>query len=230
VLDNTYLTRAARSRAIDAAARHGVATRCVWIDTPLAQAQVNLVLRLLERLGHLPGPEELRRLARHEPGLLAPTSQMRALRELEPPSTDEGFTRVERVAFARAAPPAGGRGAVLVAGAVARGAGLADAVARGDPAAPHLLFDWIEGGTADDLAAGACRLRAEVAGPVETALCPHAGGPPSCWCRPPLPGLPLAFARARAVELSRSVLIGSRPAHQTLAATLGARYLQFAIA
>ena len=62
VLDNTYLTRAARSYVVEAAARHGLPARCVWLDTPLAQAQVNLVERLLERFGSLPTPEELRAL------------------------------------------------------------------------------------------------------------------------------------------------------------------------
>ena len=57
VLDNTYLTRAQRSYVVEVAARHGVAVRCIWLDTPLAQAQVNLVERLLERFGSLPTPE-----------------------------------------------------------------------------------------------------------------------------------------------------------------------------
>ena len=69
---------------IEVVGKHGVAARCIWLDTPLAQAQVNLVERLLERFGALPTPELLRARARLEPGLLAPTSQMRALRELEP--------------------------------------------------------------------------------------------------------------------------------------------------
>src|ERR687888_134178 len=102
VLDNTYLTRAARSYVVDAASRHGASTRCVWLDTPLAQAQVNLVERLLDRFGSLPPPRELRALARAERGTLAPTSQMRALRELEPPSLDEGLAEVEQGIFARA--------------------------------------------------------------------------------------------------------------------------------
>jgi hypothetical protein len=89
---------------IDTASRHRVPTRCIWLDTPLAQAQVNLVERLLERFGSLPTPEELRELARREPGVHAPTSQMRALRELEPPSADEGLAGVEQVAFARTPP------------------------------------------------------------------------------------------------------------------------------
>ena len=87
VLDNTYLTRSARSHVLDVAARHGASTRCVWLDTPLAQAQVNLVERLLERFGRLPGPDELDELAKTEPGVMAPTRQMRAQRELEPPAT-----------------------------------------------------------------------------------------------------------------------------------------------
>jgi len=34
---------------IEAASRHRAPTRCIWLDTPLAQAQANLVERLLER-------------------------------------------------------------------------------------------------------------------------------------------------------------------------------------
>ena len=56
VLDNTYLTRAARSHVLDVAHRHGAGVRCVWLDTPLAQAQVNMVERLLSLHGSLPGP------------------------------------------------------------------------------------------------------------------------------------------------------------------------------
>ena len=109
VLDNTYLTRAARSDVVEAAARHGARVRCVWLDTPLAQAQVNLVERVLDRFGSLPEPDALRELARREPGLLVPTSQMRTVRELEPPAGDEGFAGVERRAFERA-PRTGARG------------------------------------------------------------------------------------------------------------------------
>jgi aryl-alcohol dehydrogenase-like predicted oxidoreductase/adenylate kinase family enzyme len=217
VLDNTYLTRAARSYVLEAAGRHRVPARCVWLDTPLAQAQVNMVERLLDRFGRLPAPEELRG---NEPGVMAPTSQMRALRELEPPSTDEGFAAVEQLPFARTS----GRGSVgvFVAAAALKHGGWEDV----DPAPPHLVFDWRPDGTADSLAAEAARLAAQVSGPVDSALCPHGAGPPTCWCRPPLPGLPLAFARSHGVDPSRSILIGTGPAHRTLARTLGARYVQ----
>jgi aryl-alcohol dehydrogenase-like predicted oxidoreductase len=220
VLDNTYLTRAARSYVVEAAGRHRVPARCIWLDTPLAQAQVNLVERLLDRFGSLPTPEELRASARREPGLLAPTSQMRALRELEPPSTDEGFARVEHVPFTRTS-----SGRTRVGVFVAAAALRQYLVEQGNRAAPHLVFDWSPDGTVDALAADVARIAAEVSGPVEGAVCPHPTGPPTCWCRPPLPGLPLAFARAHDVAPSRSMLIGTGAAHKTLATTLGARYV-----
>ena len=225
VLDNTYLTRAARNRVLEAAGRHGVGTRCVWLDTPLAQAQINLVERLLERLGSLPEPEELRGLSRREPGLLAPTSQMRALRELEPPSPDEGFAEVEQLPFVRVRAPDPGRAGVFVAAPALSRPGWEQAIAEADPGTPHLLFDWNPVGRARDLTPGATRLSAAVSGPVETALCAHPGGPPTCWCRPPLPGLPLAFARAHDVDPARSTLVGTGPAHRTLATALGARFV-----
>jgi aryl-alcohol dehydrogenase-like predicted oxidoreductase len=212
VLDNTYLTRASRSYVIDAAARHGAPARCIWLDTPLAQAQVNVVERLLAQLGSLPTPEELR-----QPGLLAPTSQMRAVRELEPPSDDEGFAHIERVAFVRETPAERTQVGVLVAAAALDRPGWTSPA----PGAPHLVFDWRPDGRPEALAPAAARL----SGPAECAICPHPAGPPTCWCRPPLPGLPLAFARAHGVDPARSILVGVSSAHKTLATTLGARYV-----
>ena len=225
VLDNTYLTRAARSYVLETAARHGAPVRCVWLNTPLAQAQVNLVGRLIELFGTVPAPEELRALARAHEGVMAPTSQMRALRELEPPSLDEGFAGVEEVSWQRAgrarAPGRVGRGAR--AGAARLGGG--DRRRR-----THPRRTWCSTGTRTGR-----RRRSTAAWPAcaassadrwTSAVCPHGGGPPRCWCRPPLPGLALAFAAAHGLEPSRSTVVGSGPAHRTLANALGARHIQ----
>jgi aryl-alcohol dehydrogenase-like predicted oxidoreductase/predicted kinase len=205
VLDNTYLTRAERSRVVDAAAAHGVPVSCRWLDTPLAQAQVNMVERLLDRFGSLPTPDELRHLSRREAGLHTPTSQMRAARELEQPEEDEGFDLVERVAFERVEGP-GVPGVFVAASALGR-RGWEEAVPAG---APRMVFDWRPGAPEDH---------------VEHTICVHPAGPPVCWCRPPLPGLPLAFARRHGVATSRSFLVGASAAHRTLARTLGARFV-----
>ena len=198
----------------------------MWLDTPLSQAQVNLVERMLERFGALPMPDELRQLARREPGVMLPTSQMRTSRELEPPSTDEGFSEVGVVSFTRAPLPERTRVGVFIAAPALDQGGWEEAVAAGDPTAPHLIYDWSPGGSPDALDPYLARLAGAVAGPVDRAVCPHPAGPPTCWCRPPLPGLALAFARAHDVDPARSLLIGCRPAHRTLAVTLGARYVE----
>jgi aryl-alcohol dehydrogenase-like predicted oxidoreductase len=226
VLDNTYLTRAARSHVLDVAGRHGVPARCVWLDTPLAQAQVNLVERVLDRVGALPSPDELRALARRGDGILTPTSQMRTLRELEPPSPDEGWAEVERVAFARAPAPPGARAGVFVAAKALDAPGWRDALPADARDRPALVFDWRPDGGVEALEPAVAALAAVVSGPVVAALCPHGGGPPTCWCRPPLPGLPLTFARAHGVDPARSTLVGAGPAHRTLAAALGARLVE----
>jgi histidinol phosphatase-like enzyme len=65
-----------------------------------------------------------------------------------------------------------------------------------------------------------------VRGLVVAAVCPHPGGPPACWCRPPLPGLAVAFARSHGIDLARSTVLGHAAAQRTLATALGARYVE----
>ena len=226
VLDNTYLSRAARSYVIEAAGRHRVPARCVWLDTPLVDAQVNMVERLLRRFGSLPSPEELRVVTRREPGLHTPTSQMRTLRELEVPTIDEGFSEIERIAFARAPHTDGGEVGLFVAAEVLTRPGWQQAISASGPATRHLVFDWCPEDCAESMRAAAAELSRAVAGPVDSSVCGHGGGPPICWCRPPLPGLPMAYAHAHGIDLSRSVFVGTTPAHRRLAATVGARFTQ----
>jgi hypothetical protein len=110
---------------------------------------------------------------------------------------------------------------VFVAAAAVGALPLADV----DHGLPHLVFDWRPGGGEADLAATVAVAARVATGPLEAGICPHPAGPPTCWCRPPLPGLPLAFARRHGVDPARSIVLGSSPAHRTLANTLGARHV-----
>src|SRR5262249_18425189 len=109
-----------------------------------------------------------------------------------------------------------GLGAVFVAAAAAH--------TPEDPSLPHLVFDWHPDGDPSKLDAAVDALRADGVD-AEGALCPHGAGPPVGWCRPPLPGLPLAFARARGLDPASSVVVGASAAHRTLANALGARFV-----
>ena len=112
---------------------------------------------------------------------------------------------------------------VFVAAAAVGRAGWAALLAEESAAAAHLVFDWRPDGSPTDLDDAAAAVARVVSGPVEHAICPHPGGAPTCWCRPPLPGLLLAFARRHEVDPARSLVLGASPAHRTLAAALGAR-------
>jgi hypothetical protein len=236
VLDNTYLTRASRSEVVRIAHRASATVRCVHLDTPPHEAQVNVVLRMLARHGELLGGADLLRLAKTDPNLFAPTAHHRMVRQLEPPAADEGFASIETIPFAREAAGQARALAVpleLVASGQILGAEAAGwlAAAGLEPGDPVLVF----GARARDANDGddeTCRRALEAARvafgdrPVELRVCAHGpSGPPVCWCRPPLPGLWVAFARTHGVSSSRSAIVVTAPVHKTLARALGLRAL-----
>lgn len=210
VLDNTYTTRASRSRILAAAAKHGLATHGVWLEVPLHEAQVNVVWRMLEAHGRLLSPQEL--AAQKDNTGLPPLAQLRMLRALESPTRAEGFTTLETQPFARLPRPGAVHAGTFVAASVA---GRAP-----PPVGPTLLFDWRPGAAPEERDA-----LAKAHPHATVAWCTHPAGPPACWCRPPLPGLLLAFAHAQQLELSRCTLYGNSDTHQVMAGVVGARYL-----
>ena len=234
VLDNTYVTRASRSVLLRVAARHGARVRCVFVDTPAHEAQVNVVLRMLERFGRVPPPEEIASLARNEPAALAPHALSRMTRELEPPALDEGFSEIASVPFVRVH-STGGRAGLVVSLAALEETGnleveLRRLLGEGPEGAPCLLFAWKPG--VDDSSLAPARIAAQTVSQstgrtIEIACCHHPAGPPVCWCRPPLPALFLSFAHRHLVDLRASVLYGSSPAHRRIASVLGLSLREF---
>jgi hypothetical protein len=208
---------------IEVAARHGAAVRCVWIDTPIEEAQINAVLRMLERHGRLLDPSEIKRAGRRDPNTFAPNAQFRWRRTFEPPVMEEGFADIERIAFERRWPEAWERPTVFV------DLGAVDALAS-DPrvlreaereGTPVFGIAWLPGVDEASAAELFARTNERIGTSMSWSWCPHAAGPPVCWCRKPLPGLVLAIAHAHRVDPCRSRLIGASPADRTLATRLG---------
>jgi aryl-alcohol dehydrogenase-like predicted oxidoreductase/predicted kinase len=196
VLDNTYVSRPSRAEILDVAAKHGVAARGIWVDVPLHEAKVNVVWRMLDTHGRLLSPAELKK--GRDNASIPPMALMRMVKELELPSLEEGFTALETRAFVRTPRE----------GAVGRFVALEAREKVEASELPTLIFGWqaeaIEG----------------------ASLCLHGDGPPSCWCRPPLPGLLLAFAHAHRLDPSRCELHGTNQTHRTMAEAIGARFIQ----
>jgi aryl-alcohol dehydrogenase-like predicted oxidoreductase len=218
VLDNTYLSRASRSDVLEVARRHGARVGCVLLETPAPDAQANIVLRMLARYGRLLEPEEMTRAP--EPNMVRPTVLFRMLRELEPPSEDEGFASIEARTFTRAPSDRTRIGAIVAIEALASD----DALAVVPPDAPCLVLAWRPGATDAWLASARARiadLAAKTGRTIELGVCAHGAGPPVCWCRPPLPGLWLAFAEKHAVATHGGLVVATSAAHGTLARALG---------
>ena len=106
VLDNTYVSRAARAAVVQTASTCGLPVRCLWLATPLEDAQVNAVARMLSRHERLLDPEEIRKAGRRDAGMFGPGVQFRYHRELEPPELSEGFSAVDVLPFVRGHDPA----------------------------------------------------------------------------------------------------------------------------
>ena len=127
---------------------------------------------------------------------MTPTSQLRAVRELEPPRDDEGFVAVggrhSAATLLRVYQGLPGVPGVFVASDAVPGFRV------GDPSVPQLVFGW--------------QLPGDVTLPgAVVASCPHPGGPPTCWCLLLLPGLVLAFCHDHGVDPARSVLVERPP-------------------
>jgi aryl-alcohol dehydrogenase-like predicted oxidoreductase/histidinol phosphatase-like enzyme/predicted kinase len=245
VLDNTYGSRAARNEVIETAWAHGVPVRCVWLQTSLEDAQVNVVQRLLARYGTLPGPEDLKRASRDDPGALTPAALFRHRRELEPPDASEGFVKVESVPFVRRRPGGhDGRAFLFWHDGVVRASrsgartpsapddvvvlpGRAAALARQRADGYALLgVSWqpeVHAGRMTDEEARAVFARTHelLGAEVDTVYCPHGDGPPVCWCRKPLPGLALVLIDRHRLDPARCLYVGRDAADQAFARAAG---------
>jgi aryl-alcohol dehydrogenase-like predicted oxidoreductase/histidinol phosphatase-like enzyme len=249
VLDNTYGSRAARNAVIEAAWAHGAPARCVWLQTSMEDAQVNAVQRMLARYGRLLEPEELRRVARQDPGAFAPQALFRHRREFEPPDADEGFSRVDAVAFRRRTRPPDYASRALIVwydGVVrksrsgARTPASAEDVdllpGRRDVVRRHADDGWLVLGVswqpeiatgkmdAGQVDAALARTRELLGVDVDAVYCPHADGPPVCWCRKPLPGLGVVLIERHRLDPARCVYVGREATDQAFARTLGFTY------
>jgi aryl-alcohol dehydrogenase-like predicted oxidoreductase/histidinol phosphatase-like enzyme/predicted kinase len=247
-LDNTYVSRKARAEVIQAVRSHGVPVRCVWLATSVEDAQVNAVLRLISRYGHLPADAELARLRKRDVAAFLPSVQFRYQRELEPPDAAEGFTRVDVIPFERHFDPSNtGRALILWCDGVLLRSRAGhrvpltpdDVEVAGDRAATlarHRDEGWrllgmawrpeiAEGmQTEDDAQATFARMNELLGVSIEVAWCPHGPGPPRCWCRKPLPGLGVLFVHRHRLDPAQCIYVGDGPQDPGFARRLGFRY------
>jgi aryl-alcohol dehydrogenase-like predicted oxidoreductase len=220
VLDNTYASRADRNDVIECAWRHGVPARLVWLDTEIADAQINAITRLLETHGSLPMPEDLRARGKTDHRYFGPDAQFRYQRDMEPPGETEGFKSIERRTFERRANAQGGGKAVFFDPTEVNDAALTALRAFQQDGFRLIGLAWQPPGTNKPRLSGI---------DYEYRECVHPAGPPVCWCRKPLPGLVLESVARHQLDLASCILLGNSAADQTMARRLGMRQVQLDI-
>jgi histidinol phosphatase-like enzyme len=63
---------------------------------------------------------------------------------------------------------------------------------------------------------------------IEVEFCPHAAGPPRCWCRKPLPGLGVLLTHRHRLDPARCIYVGDGSQDPGFARKLGFQYIQAA--
>jgi aryl-alcohol dehydrogenase-like predicted oxidoreductase/predicted kinase len=231
VLDNTYVSRKTRAEVIRAAATHGLPIRCVWLSTSIEDAQTNAVWRIVTRYGRLPSDDDLAQFRRSDVAAFLPGAQFKYRRELEPPDASEGFSRVDVVPFVRRQDSDFINRAVIVScdevGDLVR---LASQLREFRQAGYRLLgISWqpeiAEGTRSEEVVKAMFARECERLGlDVDVECCPHAAGPPRCWCRKPLPGLGVVFVNRYRLDPAQCLYVGAGPHDIGFARRLGFRF------
>jgi HAD superfamily hydrolase (TIGR01662 family) len=249
VLDNTYPTRTSRAPVIAAARARGVPVRCRFLDTPLAEARINIVLRMVEKYGRPLGPDEMKVLAKTDPNLPPPAAVARWVASFEPPAIDEGFSVVDRIPFVRREDPSHTeRGLLLDVDGCLRKTKSGESYPRdpGDvellPGRRDTLARWVDAGyrlffisNQSGIAAGKLASSAAEAALLRTAellelpiteiaFCPHPAFPVGCYCRKPMPGLGVYLMERHRLAREHLIVVGDMTSDAEFAAGLGARY------
>ena len=248
VLDNTYVSRASRALVVQAATRLGLPVRCVWLSTGIEAAQVNAAWRMVSKYGRLLGPDEMRKTVKRDISAFPPGVQFRHQRELEPPDSSEGFSRIDTMPFERTHDPSminkalivwcdevllrsrsGGRTPVSVEDVEAvaeRGSVLRRYQQEGWRLLglawrPEIADETLTRGQADAVIA---RMQELLGVSLEVLYCPHGAGAPVCWCRKPLPGLGVVFIHRHQLDPSQCIYVGAGPQDPGFARRLGFQY------
>jgi aryl-alcohol dehydrogenase-like predicted oxidoreductase len=226
VLDNTYVTRKARAPILNWAKAAGLTIRCLWLATSVEDAQVNAVNRMIAKYGRLLGPDEMRIATKTDVNAFPPGVQFRYQRELEPPDPSEGFSRIDRVEFERERDPSLTNRAVIVwcedVDAIARRA--AALRSQAESGWRVLGIAWRPDVPAEHVGAEFARMREVVGIDMDIQYCPHAAGPPVCWCRKPLPGLGAMFIHRYRLDPAQCIYVGTGAQDPGFARRLGFQY------
>jgi len=251
VLDNLYATAASRAGTIKIAKKHGVPIRFVMMASTLEDAQFNACLRMVERCGRVLHPEEHGKGPhKDDPGLFPVAVLYKYRKELEEPTTGEGFTSVEKVPFVRRFPAEWVNKAVIfdfdgtlrthvgkekyplqpseVRAMVERAPRIREWAAKGYQLFGASNQSGVAKGTLTAAAAAACfveTLRQMGIAFDVVKFCPHKVPPISCYCRKPGPGMGVELIVTYKLDPRQCYYVGDLGTDASFAARCGFQFV-----
>jgi aryl-alcohol dehydrogenase-like predicted oxidoreductase len=78
--------------------------------------------------------------------------------------------------------------------------------------------------TSAEVEAAFARMQEQMGVSMDVLYCPHAAGPPKCWCRKPLPGLGVVFIQRHRLDPARCIYVGNGSQDPGFARKLGFQY------
>jgi aryl-alcohol dehydrogenase-like predicted oxidoreductase/predicted kinase/histidinol phosphatase-like enzyme len=248
VLDNTYVSRRSRAAVIEAARERGASVRCLWLSTSVEDAQVNAVTRLLSRNEALDTKAFRPNVQFRYQRELEPPDVVEGLTRIDvvpfERRPDPSFTNRALIVWGddilwRSRSRSGSEsGSDSEAGKrTLTSADDLEALAdRGALLRRYQHEGWLILGmswrpeiaegtlTADDARAAFNRMRSALGVAIDIDFCPHGAGPPTCWCRKPLPGLGVQFIHRHRLDAAQCLYIGAGPQDPGFARRLGFQF------
>lgn len=250
VLDNTYPTRISRAPVAMTARSFGIPAICQFLNTPLHEARINVVLRMLARYGRPLGPDEMKAYSKTDPNLPPPAALKKWQDGFEHPHIDEGFSQVDVIPFSRRHDPAHQHKALLldVDGTLRRTRSGEIYPRHPDdvellPGRQAILKRYVEEGyqlffisNQSGVASGKVTQAAVEASLLRTAellqlpikeisYCPHPAFPVGCYCRKPAPGMGVYLMHKHQLNPEEIIVVGDMKSDEEFAQGLGLRYM-----
>lgn len=249
VFDNTHGTVESRRKILQTLAQLGIPVRCLVLATTPEQAQFNAARRLVQKYGKLLAAADMKGLK--DPNAFPPVAQSAYFKHYEAPTCVEGFTTVEVVPFVRHLGAGYAQKAIILDYDGTLRETISGAKYPTDPTDIRILpgrreklqrystQGWLLLGASNQsgVAKGALTLEQAKAcfdrtnellgmGPIDVQFCPHASGPPQCWCQKPLPGMGVVHIEKYGLDPAQCVYVGDMTKDATFAKRCGFKFAQ----
>lgn len=253
VLDNTYGKKEQRLAVLEIAKKHNCKTKCVWLKTSIEDAQFNSSWRTLGLVENqrvnpedILGPNGSQNFP--SPDNVPAIALFTYKKVFEKPSKDEGWDEIENVSFKRKMPDEYRNKAIILDyDGTLRETKSGDKFPK-DPSDVKAYKEYaailkeyqmkgyillgvsnqsgIEKGDVSEEKVKECfeETNRQLGLDIEYVYCPHHSFPIRCYCRKPMPGLPVYLIKKYKLNPSECIFVGDMKSDFTCAKRSGMQF------